>query len=46
LDGDVFGQLSEEETDPITGLRLTDLIFPSGDGVRGGDFESWFYLGD
>jgi hypothetical protein len=46
LDGDVFGQLSEEETDPITGLNLTDLIFPSGDGVRGGDFESWFYLGD
>jgi hypothetical protein len=46
LDGDVFGQLSEEETDPITGLNLTDLIFPSGDGVRGGDFESWFYLSD
>jgi hypothetical protein len=46
LDGDVFAQLSEEETDPITGLNLTDLIFPSGDGVRGGDFESWFYLSD
>jgi len=43
LDGDVFGRLRDDE-DPITGLQTMDLIFPSGDGNKGGDFESWFYL--
>jgi hypothetical protein len=36
LDGNVFGQPS--------GDGRTDLIFPSGDGIRGGDFESWFFF--
>lgn len=40
LDGQVFGQPeSNEEGD----LR-TALVFPSGDGQRASDFESWFYL--
>jgi|SRR5215216_1253472 len=43
LDGDVFGQL-RNDTDPDTNQPTTDLIFPSGDGNKGGDFESWFYL--
>jgi hypothetical protein len=45
LDGDAFGRLSDE-VDPETGMRRTDLIFESGDGLPGGDFESWFYLGE
>jgi hypothetical protein len=36
LDGNVFGRLRDDGT--------TDLTFPSGDGYKGGDFESWFYL--
>ena len=36
LDGDVFARLRYDGT--------TDLIFSSGDGDKGGDFESWFYL--
>jgi hypothetical protein len=43
LDGDVFGRLRDDE-DRVTGLPTTDLIFPSGDGNKGGDLESWFYL--
>jgi hypothetical protein len=41
LDGDAFGKLS---SDPDTNEAFIDLIFPSGDGHRGGNFESWFYL--
>jgi hypothetical protein len=44
LDGDVFGQLIQDREDPDTGLPITNLILPSGDGNKGGDFESWFYL--
>jgi hypothetical protein len=36
LDGDAFGSMRPDGT--------TDLSFPSGDGRRGGDFESWFWL--
>jgi hypothetical protein len=43
LDGDVLGQL-RDDTDPATDQPTTDLILPSGDGNKGGDFESWFYL--
>ncbi|MDQ3823148.1 MAG: DUF6519 domain-containing protein [Actinomycetota bacterium] len=39
LDGDAFGAISQEGYDAFVDLRL-----PSGDGERGGDFESWFYL--
>jgi hypothetical protein len=39
LDGDVVGKV-----DPNANIPVTDLVLPSGDGVRGGDFESWFYL--
>ena len=35
LDGNCFG---------FKEGRLTFLRFPSGDVIRGGDFESWFYL--
>ena len=41
LDGNAFSVLTDE-TD--AGRRLTDLRLPSGDGQRGGEFESWFYL--
>ena len=45
LDGDAFGVYRDpSNVDPNTGRPTTDLIFPTGDGVRGGDFESWFYL--
>jgi hypothetical protein len=40
LDGDAFGKLAADHT----GKAYTDLILPSGDGHKGGDFESWFYL--
>jgi hypothetical protein len=43
LDGETFAKLSGEE-DPNIDKPFTDLIFPSGDGNKGGDFESWFYL--
>jgi hypothetical protein len=43
LDGNVFGKLRDDKH-PVTGLPTTDLIFPSGDGNKGGDFESWFWL--
>jgi hypothetical protein len=36
LDGEAFGVLR--------GDKSIDLDFPSGDGNKGGDFESWFYL--
>jgi hypothetical protein len=39
LDGDVFGEVVTED-----GVTFTKLILPSGDGNKGGDFESWFYL--
>jgi len=39
LDGDVFARLSNE-TDPDFGRPFRDLVFPSGDGNKGGDFES------
>jgi hypothetical protein len=35
LDGDVFGQFLPP---------VTRLILPSGDGTKGGDFNSWFFL--
>jgi len=38
LDGKAFG-------DP-TGKRPTNLLLPSGDGQRGGDFEMWFWLSE
>lgn len=38
LDGETFGG-----PDP-TGNQRTDLILPSGDGRRGGDFEMWFWV--
>jgi hypothetical protein len=37
LDGDAFGRV---RADGLT----TDLQLPSGDGRRGGDFDSWFWL--
>jgi hypothetical protein len=40
LDGDAFGQAV---SDP-NGNDYIELSLPSGDGVKGGDFESWFYL--
>jgi hypothetical protein len=39
LDGDVVGAPSQDGYDAVVDVRL-----PSGDGMRGGDFESWFYL--
>lgn len=39
LDGDVVGRIRSEGYD-----AFVDLLLPSGDGHRGGDFESWFYL--
>jgi hypothetical protein len=39
LDGDAIGVIQQEGYDAFIDLRL-----PSGDGHRGGDFESWFYL--
>ena len=39
LDGNVFGEIDAGAAAPITNLAL-----PSGDDIRGGDFESWFYL--
>lgn len=47
LDGDSVVAL---KLDPTTGLPDKDnpqtdhLELPSGDGIKGGDFESWFYL--
>lgn len=38
LDGEAFGYREGES-------QTTDLRLPSGDGVRGGDFEMWFWLG-
>jgi hypothetical protein len=40
LDGNAFGR-----ADPNDPAATIDLDLPSGDGVKGGDFESWFYLG-
>ncbi|MDX6512504.1 MAG: hypothetical protein QOE36_2008 [Gaiellaceae bacterium] len=39
LDGDAIGIIRQEGYDTYIDLRL-----PSGDGHRGGDFESWFYV--
>jgi hypothetical protein len=39
LDGNAFGQIG-----PAGAAPATDLILPSGDEIRGGDFESWFYF--
>ena len=39
LDGEAFGRLVREGYE-----FYTDLVLPSGDRGRGGDFESWFYL--
>ena len=41
LDGQAFGELRGDGT---VNLRLADSGFASGDGLRGGDFESWFWL--
>ena len=41
LDGDAFGEVVVT----ASGVPFTRLILPSGDGIKGGDFESWFYLG-
>jgi photosystem II stability/assembly factor-like uncharacterized protein len=38
LDGQVFGQ------PPSSSGSEPALLFPSGDGARASDFESWFYL--
>ena len=35
LDGNAFGRI---------GKSHTDLVFPSGDRTRGGDFEMWFWV--
>jgi hypothetical protein len=43
LDGDVFSRL-RDDIDRVTGQPTTGLILPSGDGNKGGDFESWFWL--
>lgn len=37
LDGEVFGAPSRRVSD-------VELLLPSGDGRRGGDFETWFWL--
>jgi hypothetical protein len=37
LDGEVFGAPSRRVSD-------VELVLPSGDGRRGGDFEMWFWL--
>jgi hypothetical protein len=40
LDGEAFGQLQQSATRPYTALGL-----PSpGDGIKGGDFKSWFFV--
>jgi hypothetical protein len=39
LDGNVFGIKETSGTATSIGLQ-----YPSGDGIRGGDFEMWFYL--
>jgi hypothetical protein len=38
LDGEAFGKMADD------GSGATGLDLPSGDGHKGGDFESWFYL--
>lgn len=43
LDGDTATRTSTQ-VDPVTNLPFTDLRLPSGDGIIGGDFESWFHL--
>lgn len=40
LDGDVFARVVSTPA----GAPISDLVLPSGNGERGGDFESWFYL--
>jgi len=44
LDGDAFGMLGTTKGTDGKESDYTKLIFPSGNGERGGDFESWFYL--
>lgn len=39
LDGDAFGVPRRRGN-----VNATELALPSGDGVRGGDFECWFWL--
>jgi len=39
LDGDAIGQVRDDGYETYVDLRL-----PSGDGNRGGDFHSWFFL--
>jgi len=41
LDGQAFGVPGGDRGD---GRHLLHLQFPSGDGVRASDFESWFYI--
>src|SRR4029077_9852761 len=41
LDGDVFGR---PQFGGYYGPGSTELVLPSGDTVKGGDFESWFFL--
>ncbi len=40
LDGQCFGTLAKR----ADSTPRTDLTFPSGNGVKASDFESWFYL--
>lgn len=47
LDGQAFGHpglRSGEGTRLLGDSARSDLLFPSGDGARASDFESWFYL--
>ena len=39
LDGEAVGQIAPDGYETFIDLRL-----PSGNGIRGGDFQSWFYL--
>lgn len=39
LDGEAFGHVQE-----AAGATHTALRFPTGNGVQGGDFNSWFFL--
>jgi hypothetical protein len=41
LDGESLGALALPDS---TGNRRTDVLLPSGEGRRGGDFRMWFWL--
>lgn len=44
LDGDTIA-LSTPLPAGLKSPAMSNVVLPSGDGIRGGDFESWFYLG-